>query len=145
MPNHNLLKSLFAFGLGVTALAFGALIFFGYQSYTNPNQVYGSWIEINAPDYHTEVLTLNEQGVFRNHRLVSTNFEYDGKKIKVETGDGLSVYMISGTEKSPQLKRIEPVSPAQRFIKEGYEETVSSDGRTSELRRNALSQHFTAE
>lgn len=145
MPNDNIIKYVFAFGLGATALAFGALIFFGYQSYTNPTQVYGSWIEINAPNYHTEVLTLNEQGVFRNHRLVSTNFEYDGKSIEIETGNGRSVYMISGTEKSPQLKRIEPASPAQRFIKEGYEDTVSSDERTSELRRNALSQHFTEE
>ncbi len=145
MSNNSIFKSMFALGLGVTALACGALIFFGYQSYTSPKQVYGSWIEINAPGYHTEILTLNDQGVFRNHRLVSTNFDYDGKKIEIQTGKGVSIYALAGTENSPQLKRIKPSSPAQRFIKKGYESTVSDDGQSSNLRRNALSEHFAGE
>jgi len=99
MSKEALFKSVFATTLGVAALLCGALIYFGYQAYTNPSQVYGSWIEINAPGYRTEVLTLSDQGVFRNHRLISTSFEY-----------------------SPQLKRIQPASPIQRFIKQGFED-----------------------
>ncbi len=145
MSKINIFKSMFTLGLGIAALACGALIYFSYQSFTNPKQVYGSWIEINAPGYHTEVLTLNDQGVFRNNRLVSTNFKYDGRKILIKTGKGRSVYALAGTDKSPQLKRIEPASPVQRFIKKGFEDTVTSDGQSSELRRNALSQHFSEE
>ncbi len=145
MSNNNILKSVFTLGLGAIALGCGALIFYGYQSYTSPKQVYGSWIEINAPGYYTEVLTLNDQGVFRNNRLVSTNFDYDGKKILIKTGKGRAVYALAGTEQSPQLKRIEPASPVQRFIKKGFEDTVTSDGQSSEQRRSALSQHFSDE
>jgi len=145
MSKENIFKSVFALGLIIAALACGALIFFGYQSYTSPKQVYGSWIEINAPGYRTEVLTLNDQGVFRNHRLISTNFDYDGKNIEIKTGKGRYVYALAGTENSPQLKRTEPASPIQRFIKQGYEDTVSTEGQSTDLRRNMLSQHFSEE
>lgn len=142
MSKDKVFKSLFAVGLGVTALLCGALVFFGYQSYTSPEQVYGSWIEINAPGYRTEVLTLNDQGVFRNNRLISTSFQYDGKRIHIKTGKGSTVYALAGTQNSPQLKRIEPATPIQRFIKKGFEDTVSDEGQPTSLRRNALSNHF---
>uniref|UniRef100_UPI001C04EBC7 DUF2850 domain-containing protein n=1 Tax=Vibrio anguillarum TaxID=55601 RepID=UPI001C04EBC7 len=75
--------------------------------------VCGSWIEIGTPSYSTEVLTLNSNGVFRNNRLVSTQFEYDGDKIVINTGSGVTIYQLAGTTNSPQLKRIEPVMPLQ--------------------------------
>ncbi|MGY2572345.1 DUF2850 domain-containing protein [Vibrio sp. C8] len=141
MSKEAIFKSVFATTLGVAALLCGALIYFGYQAYTNPSQVYGSWIEINAPGYRTEVITLSDQGVFRNHRLISTSFEYDGKNIKIETGQGRSVYALAGTENSPQLKRIQPASPIQRFIKQGFEDTVDSQSAV-ETRRSAITSHF---
>ncbi|WP_165313513.1 DUF2850 domain-containing protein [Vibrio ziniensis] len=141
MSNEAIFKSVFATTLGIAALLCGSMIYFGYQSYTNPSQVYGSWIEINAPGYRTEVLTLNDQGVFRNHRLISTSFEYDGKNIKIETGQGRSIYALAGTDKSPQLKRIQPSSPIQRFIKQGFEDTIDTSGG-AETRRRAITNHF---
>lgn len=140
MSKEAIFKSVFATTLSIAALLCGALIYFGYQDYTNPSQVYGSWIEINAPEYRTEVLTLNDQGVFRNHRLISTSFEYDGKNIKIDTGQGRSIYALAGTNNSPQLKRIQPASPIQRFIKQGFEDTILQS--SSETRRSEISHHF---
>lgn len=124
-------------------LGFSSLLYFSYQDYVHPKHVYGRWIEVGAPPYQTEVLTLNSQGVFRNNRLVSTQFEFDGKRITVYTGSGRAVYQIAGTFDSPQLRRLEPNSPTQRFIKEGYENTVDMQGGgAAKHRRAALSDHF---
>ncbi|MDE1241149.1 DUF2850 domain-containing protein [Vibrio aestuarianus] len=138
------LKSVFWIALSTVAVGFAALLFFSYQDYTHPKKVYGSWIEIGAPSYSTEIMTFNEKGVFRNSRLISTNFNYDGKEIEIRTGDGITIYQQSGTINSPQLKRIEPSTPNQRFIKQGYEATIQTDesGDPSKNRRSALSDHF---
>jgi len=135
-------KSLFATVLGTAALACGALIYFGYQSYTNPSQVYGSWIEINAPEYQTDILTLNARGVFRNNRLISTSFNYDGKNIEIETGKGTTIYALAGTQNSPQLKQIQPGSPIQRFIKQGFEGSLTEENENTELRRSTINGYF---
>lgn len=125
------------------AIGFSSLLYFSYQDYVHPKHVYGRWIEVGAPPYQTEVLTLNAQGVFRNNRLVSTQFEFDGKRITVNTGSGISVYQIAGTFDSPQLRRLTPNSPTQRFIKEGYESTIDMEGGgAAKNRRAALSDHF---
>ncbi|MEH0689013.1 DUF2850 domain-containing protein [Vibrio cholerae] len=128
------------------ALGFSALLYVSYQDYVHPKHVYGRWIEIGAPTYNTEVLTLSSEGVFRNDRLVATDFEFDGKKVFVTTGGGKSIYQIAGTFSSPQLKRLEPNSPTQRFIKEGYEDTVDLEGGgAAKHRRTALSDHFSSQ
>ncbi|MFM2587273.1 DUF2850 domain-containing protein [Vibrio sp. TBV020] len=125
------------------AAGFSSLLYVSYQDYIHPKHVYGNWIEVGAPPYQTEVLTLNAQGVYRNNRLVSTQFEFDGKRITVQTGGGTSIYQIAGTFSSPQLRRLQPNSPTQRFIKEGYESTVDMEGGgAAKHRRAALSEHF---
>ncbi|XAW88472.1 DUF2850 domain-containing protein [Vibrio sp. CDRSL-10 TSBA] len=124
---------------------FAALILVSYRDYVDQSHVYGTWIEIGTPAYQTDVLTLSDQGVFRNGRMVSTQFEFDGKTISVKTGGGISLYQMAGTPNSPQLKRLEPELPAQRFIKQGYEHTVSDDQVGGQVRRAALSDHFSEE
>ncbi|WP_394143231.1 DUF2850 domain-containing protein [Vibrio atypicus] len=125
------------------AAGFSSLLLFSYQDYVHPKHVYGTWVEVGAPPYSTELLTLNAQGVFRNHRLIATSFEFDGKKIFVTTGQGTTIYQIAGTFNSPQLRRLEPNSPIQRFIKEGYESTVDMEGGGgAKQRRAALTEHF---
>ncbi|SJZ99616.1 Protein of uncharacterised function (DUF2850) [Vibrio cincinnatiensis] len=126
--------------LSLLALVFATLIYFSYQDYVHPKQVYGSWIEIGTPAHLTEVLTFNEQGVFRNERLISTQFAFDGRNIEVTTGGGMAIYQLSGTQRSPQLRRVEPLIPHQRFIREGYEHTISTD--PAPTRRSAVSEHF---
>lgn len=124
-------------------LGFSSLLYFSYQDYVHPKHVYGQWIEIGAPPYQTEILTLNAQGVFRNGRLIATQFEFDGKRITVSTGGGTSIYQLAGTFSSPQLRRLQPNSPTQRFVKEGYEDTIDMEGGGSaKNRRSALSDHF---
>lgn len=125
------------------AAGFSTLLYVSYQDYIHPKHVYGRWIEVGAPPYQTEVLALSAQGVFRNNRLIATNFEFDGKRITVETGRGVSIYQVAGTFNSPQLRRLQPNSPTQRFIKEGYEDTIDmSGGGSAKHRRSALSDHF---
>ncbi|MGD8110764.1 DUF2850 domain-containing protein [Vibrio sp. NTOU-M3] len=143
MRSPSLFKTLFAVVFGVLAIAFSLLLYFSYQDYVHPKHVYGKWIEVGAPGYNVEVLVLSEQGVLRNNRLVATQFEFDGKKVYVETGQGTSIYQIAGTMNSPQLRRLVPNSPTQRFIKEGYENTVDMEGGgAAKHRRAALSEHF---
>ncbi|KGY14196.1 hypothetical protein NM22_01695 [Vibrio tubiashii] len=143
MIKQSKIKLIFVFIFISLAVCFSSLLYFSYQDYTHPKHVYGKWIEIGAPKYKTEVLTLNEKGVYRNNRLVATQFAFDGKRITVETGRGNSVYQLAGTFKSPQLKRLVPNSPTQRFIKAGYEDTIDMEGGgAAKNRRAALSDHF---
>lgn len=126
------------------ALLFGALLYCSYQDYVHPKHVYGTWIEVGAPPYQTEILTLNDHGVLRNDKLISTTFDFDGQRVTIHTGSGDSVYQMSGTFQSPQLKRLVPNSPTQRFIKKGYEHTIDFEGGgPAKNRRAALSDHFT--
>lgn len=123
-------------------IGFSSLLYFSYQDYINPKHVYGRWVEIGTPPYNTEILELSESGVLRNERLIATHFEFDGKNVYVTTGEGTSVYQITGTFDSPQLKRMQPNSPRQRFVKEGYEDSVKDGGAKN--RRAALSEHFSS-
>lgn len=138
-------KAVFWLTLCAMAGGFAALILVSYRDYVDQSHVYGTWIEIGTPPYQTDVLTLNDQGVFRNGRMVSTQFEFDGKTISIKTGGGVSLYQMAGTPNSPQLKRLKPDLPAQRLIKQGYEHTVSDEQVGGQVRRAALSEHFSAE
>ncbi|EJK2991739.1 DUF2850 domain-containing protein [Vibrio cholerae] len=143
MSKELVFKSVFWSSLSILGVAFAMLLYVSYQDYVNPKHVFGSWIEIGAPNYQTEVLRFNEQGVYRNDRLISTNFEFDGTAITIRTGSGIFVYELSGTFNSPQLKRTQPINPVQRFIRQGFEHTVSDQGNNAaQLRRSALSEHF---
>ncbi len=133
------------FGLAFVALAisFSLILYFSYKNYVRPDNVYGTWLEIGAPPYNTETLKFSEHGVYRNGRLIATKFAFNGSKIEVQTGDGLSVYEMSGTADSPQLRRLEPSSPTQRLIKSGYEDTIASPDDDSQTnRRSALRAPF---
>ncbi|WP_182026125.1 DUF2850 domain-containing protein [Vibrio rotiferianus] len=138
-----LIKSIFlTVACGVLGI-FGYLLHLSYLDYIDPDKIYGEWIEIGAPPYQTEVLLFSADGVFRNNRFVATNFEFDGKLITLNTGLGKTVYQISGSHLSPQIRRIEPRIPDQRFILKGFEHTVQgSDIGSASKRRAALSEHF---
>lgn len=146
MEKEAFVKLSFATLFFILATAFAALLFFSYKDYVHPKNVYGRWIEIGTPEYNTEILTFNEIGVYRNDRLITTNFDFDGKLVTVTTGGGISIYQIAGTFESPQLRRLEPNSPTQRFIKAGYENTVDMEGGggSAKNRRAALSEHFSS-
>ncbi|MBE4587265.1 hypothetical protein BOO28_11830 [Vibrio navarrensis] len=122
---------------------FSYRIYIEYQKYIDPSNVYGDWIEIGAPPYQTEILTLSDKGVYRNNRLIATSYQFNGKRITIETGIGLTVYQLAGNANSPQLRRIIPDSPTQRLVKKGYEDTIlqSVDGAVQD-RRQALREHF---
>ena len=130
--------------LAVLTVSFSTLIYFSYQDYVDPKQVYGDWIEIGAPSYDTDIITLNENGVYKNSRLVTTEFGFDGNEISIKTGGGETIYIVAGSFDSPQLKRVVPANPSKRLIKKGYEKTVQMDGGVggAKAHRNALSDHF---
>ncbi|KGK11373.1 hypothetical protein EA26_08640 [Vibrio navarrensis] len=122
---------------------FSYRIYIEYQKYIDPSNVYGDWIEIGAPPYQTEILTLSDKGVYRNNRLIATSYQFNGKRITIETGIGLTVYQLAGNANSPQLRRIIPDSPTQRLVKKGFEHTVlPSSGGAAQERRQALREHF---
>ncbi|MGF1843930.1 MULTISPECIES: DUF2850 domain-containing protein [Vibrio] len=120
-------------------------LFSSYQDHVNPEQIYGDWIEIGAPKYQTDILNFSSKGFTHNHRLISTKFDYDGKKIHIKTNAGETTYELSGTFSSPQLLRIVPRKPRVTFIKKGYEHTIEDDQSNAiQSRGKALSEHFNA-
>ncbi|MFA0567660.1 DUF2850 domain-containing protein [Vibrio gallaecicus] len=130
-------------GLALSSIAWFCLS--SYQShleFTDPSNVYGSWVEVGSPPYKTDKLSLSEKGVVRNHRLISTSFEFDGSNVFITTGSGVSIYKMSGNIRSPQLKRISPAIPPQTLVKEGFEHTVTSVSGGASQRRASLSEHF---
>ncbi|EDP59819.1 DUF2850 domain-containing protein [Vibrio sp. AND4] len=130
------------FGCSLFSLI-GYILYNSYLDYTDRNKIHGEWIEIGAPPYHTEQLSFTPNGVFRNHRLIATQFEFDGKVITLNTGLGKAEYHLSGSHLSPQIHRIEPRFPEQRFILKGFEHTVQgSETGAASKRRAALSEHF---
>ncbi len=139
-----IMKSTFGFVTYSLLLSICYLLYVSYQTYRDPNKIYGEWIEIGTPTYQTERLTFSPDGVYRNHRLIATTFDFNGTVITLRTGSGKTAYQTSGSELSPQLRRIEPLVPDQRFIRKGFEHTVKvSEMGVAPTRRAALSQHFT--
>lgn len=127
----------------MVSIAFVVAVYFSYQDHINPKHVYGQWIEVGTANYNQDTLELNASGVFRNQRLIATQFEFDGSKVFISTGAGISIYKITGTYQSPQLRRLQPNSPTQRFIKKGFEQTINmEDGGLAKRRRAALAEHF---
>ncbi|WKY59957.1 DUF2850 domain-containing protein [Vibrio sp. SNU_ST1] len=120
--------------------------YFGYQAYqksVSPSNVHGTWIEIGAPPYKTDILTLSDDGVMMNYRFISTSFDFDGKDVTINTGSGPTIYTISGTYDSPRLKRLVPNTPSKQFIKEGYEDTATGDTQgLMQQRRAVLAEQF---
>lgn len=144
MTRTQAIKSITFVVLVIATVGFTTLIYYSYKDYVDPKHVYGDWIEIGAPTYDTDIITLNRTGVYKNNRLVTTNFEFNGKQISIKTGGGETIYAVAGSLKSPQLKRISPETPSQRLIKKGYENTVDMSGGIggAKARRAALSDHF---
>ncbi|GAK87382.1 hypothetical protein JCM19238_4992 [Vibrio ponticus] len=130
----------------IAIAAFGAiavLAYFSYQESLDPKHVYGRWLEMGTPGYDRASIQFNDSGVFRNNRMVATKFEFDGSLIHVKTGSGLHIYQLSYSKDAPLLRRIQPNSPTQRFVKQGYEHMVDMEGGgIAKKRRAALAQHF---
>ncbi|WP_253820753.1 DUF2850 domain-containing protein [Vibrio sp. 99-70-13A1] len=130
-------------GFALAAIAWvGVSSYQSHLEFTDPSNVYGNWIEVGSPPYQTDKLSLSEKGVIRNHRLISTSFEFDGSNILITTGSGVSIYKMSGNIRSPQLKRISPAVPPQTLVKEGFEHTVTSVSGGASQRRASLAEHF---
>ncbi|MDN3702653.1 DUF2850 domain-containing protein [Vibrio artabrorum] len=127
----------------IIALSVGYVTYQAQQQSDSKSNVHGTWIEIGSPPYKTDTLTLSDNGVLMNHRLISTSFDFDGKLITINTGSGTTVYTISGSADSPRLKRLIPSVPAQQFVKEGYEHTAAGDNHgVMQQRRASLTEHF---
>lgn len=103
--------------LFVIPLAIVCVFGYFYQQSVDPRKVYGVWVEVDAPPYQSDTLELSSSGVVINNRLVSTSFEFDGKQVTIITGEGATVYVVTGPFDSPRLKRIVPVSPIKQFAK----------------------------
>lgn len=74
--------------VGLSSLL-GFAFYTSHQNHISPTRVYGNWIEIGAPKQSTEILTFSDVGALRNHRLITTSFEFDGRIVRLQTGSGL--------------------------------------------------------
>ena len=141
--NLPVIRFIFSTLSGIVVITFSVMVYYSYQDYIDPKHVYGQWLEVGTATYNRDTLELNTNGVFRNQRLVATQFKFDGENIFVATGSGVFIYRITGTHHSPQLNRVQPKSPTQRFVKQGFENTIDmEDSGIAERRRTALADHF---
>ncbi len=98
------------------SVAYG--IFFSYNTSTDPEKIYGNWVELNVLGTRQVIINFDKQGVYRNSHLIATRFSYNGRTVQFKTGNGETVYRITGTHKIPQLKRIKPETPPQTLVLE---------------------------
>ncbi|MDW6005103.1 DUF2850 domain-containing protein [Vibrio mangrovi] len=134
--------------LGLLLISCSAvLIYMSYRDYISPEKIYGSWLETQVMHDRREVITFNKHGVYRNSHLITTKFDFDGKLIQFKSGGRETIYQISGTSASPQLKRIEPSQPVQVLIKQGYEHTLEEPDNAwrRQNTRSAFAEGFTSD
>ncbi|MBB1463606.1 DUF2850 domain-containing protein [Vibrio sp. SG41-7] len=86
--------------------------------YSNPNSLYGLWLELDVPSYQKEELYLFEGGVKVNHRLISTSFEFDGNVLTFHTGSGKNVYIFNRNEEKLTLTKKFPPNEQKMFLKQ---------------------------
>lgn len=67
----------------------------GSNKKTGKADLFGAWIEVGAPKYNTDTYVINGSGVYKNSRLLTTNYQFDGTELIVETGGGRYVYVLS--------------------------------------------------
>ena len=65
----NSLRYLFLLVAAIIALTAGYFAYQTHQQSVSPSNVYGTWIEIGAPPYKTDILTLSDNGVMMNPSL----------------------------------------------------------------------------
>lgn len=132
--------------VSISIAAIGGLLVLIYQSYQesiDPKRVYGRWLEVGTSANTRYTIEFNETGVFRNNRLVTTKFEFNGNKIFIATGSGEYIYQLSNVKDIPRLRRLQPNSPTQHFVKQGYEHLINLEGGgMANKRRSAISDHF---
>jgi len=141
MTTVTMLKLVLAFLLVILA-GISVAITLNLKTGQKPNKMilFGSWIEVGAPKYNTDTYTINKSGVYKNSRLLTTNYQFDGSELVVETGGGRYVYLLE-TKDSPQLKRVHPRLPQLQLVKKGYEHTVDMEG-SSYMRKDEVGHYF---
>ncbi|WP_083627177.1 DUF2850 domain-containing protein [Vibrio ponticus] len=124
----------------------GAAVVYSYHAYQDsidPKHIYGRWIEVGTSSQSRNSIEFNQTGFLRNHRLTSTQFEFNGSEVQVTTGSGNYVYQLAYINEIPRLRRIKPSSPALHFVKQGYEDQIDMEGGgIANKRRSAISNHF---
>lgn len=120
-------------GLLISFLA-GYGIFSSYNASVDPKNIYGNWVELHVLDSRQVIINFNEQGVYRNSHLISTSFIYNGRIIQFSTGDGETTYRITGTQNTPQLKRVQPETPPQILVREEDEHLFEEQEEKQVLR-----------
>ncbi len=120
----------------LTAILVVAIIgaYLAYLDYVDHTRVHGEWIEIGAPSYSTDILVINAKGVYKNSRLITNQFKFDGSHVYIGTGAGNTVYKLTESFGLPQLHRTVPATPNKKFIKKGYEKRVTGQFKASTIR-----------
>lgn len=103
--------------------------YFAYLDYVDHKRVHGEWIEIGAPSYSTDVLIISAKGVYKNSRLITNQFKFDGSHVYIGTGAGHTVYKLTESFGLPQLHQIVPATPNKKFIKKGYEKELQDNAK----------------
>ncbi|MFA0015466.1 DUF2850 domain-containing protein [Vibrio lentus] len=85
------------------------------QSFKHPKHVYGHWLEVDVPPYLAEELIFSPEGVYRNDRLITTHFGFDGEEVQIQTGQGLFVFTLVIKDSSSRLIQIHPSFPIKTF------------------------------
>ena len=117
--------------LGAMAIIMVVVTFARYEEErTSPANIYGEWIEMNAPRYARDRFVVREEGIYVEERIVDTDYVFNGQSL-IYTYNGKEYKFVMKDESGTVMQRIAPLHYESLFYlvgkyqpKEPEEETI---------------------
>ncbi len=104
-------RAVLAVSVMITAMIFTAVSVW-YVRYeedkTNPEHIYGKWVEQNVPDYVRDSFVVSDEGVYIEERLIDTDYIFDGKSLTY-TYQGKEYKYLIKDSKATVMQRVSPL------------------------------------
>ncbi|BCL70863.1 hypothetical protein TUMSATVNIG1_28280 [Vibrio nigripulchritudo] len=69
--------------------------------------IYGHWVEQNVAPYMRDSYTIKQEGVYRDGRLIASDFSFNGNELKFSSGGSKHEFIII-SETFKKMRRIKP-------------------------------------
>ncbi len=70
-------------------------------------KIYGHWVEQNVAPYLSDTYTIKPDGIYRDGRVLTTDFRFNGSEL-IFTSGGVEHEFVITSESFHQMKRIRP-------------------------------------
>lgn len=80
------------------ALVYGSLFQHVRDHFVDREAIYGTWVEHNVASYAAEKIEVGQNGIVKNGKLVSSQFDFDGDVLTYQTGKTTYHYRMLNEE-----------------------------------------------